>query len=92
MALCCEERLLPKTFANIKEVKARGARVLILAQEKSTSELTDEENVLFLPDTYDGFSCLLQAVVLQLISYYTAVKRGCDIDKPKNLAKSVTVE
>lgn len=92
VALCCEERLLPKTFANIKEVKARGARVLILAQEKNAASLTDEENVLFLPDTYDGFSCILQAVALQLLSYYTAVKRGCDIDKPKNLAKSVTVE
>ncbi len=92
VALCCEERLFPKTFANIKEVRARGARVLILAREKSAEALTDEENVLFLPDTADEFTCLLQAVALQLLSYYTAVKRGCDIDKPKNLAKSVTVE
>ncbi|MBR5437713.1 MAG: glutamine--fructose-6-phosphate transaminase (isomerizing) [Clostridia bacterium] len=92
VAMCCEERLFPKTFANIKEVKSRGAKVLILAQEKKRAELTDEENVFFLPDTADEFSCLLQVVVLQLISYYTARKRGCDIDKPKNLAKSVTVE
>ncbi len=92
VALCCEERFFPKTFANIKEVKARGAKVLILAKEKSAKELTDEENVFFLPDTADEFSCLLQAVALQLLSYYTALKRGCDIDKPKNLAKSVTVE
>ncbi len=92
VALCCEERLFPKIFANIKEVKARGARVLILAKENSASALTDEENVFLLPDTADEFSCLLQAVALQLISYYTAEKRGCDIDKPKNLAKSVTVE
>ncbi|MBQ7117316.1 MAG: glutamine--fructose-6-phosphate transaminase (isomerizing) [Clostridia bacterium] len=92
VALCCEERLFTKTFANIREVKARGASVLILACEKSAEALTDEENVLFLPDTADEFACLLQAVALQLLSYYTAVKRGCDIDKPKNLAKSVTVE
>ncbi len=92
VALCCEERLFPKTFANIKEVKARGAKVLILAKEKKAKELTDEENVFLLPDTADEFSCLLQVIVLQLMSYYTARERGCDIDKPKNLAKSVTVE
>lgn len=92
VALCCEDSLFSKTFANIKEVKARGARVLILAQEKSRSGLTEEENVFFLPDTAKEFTCLLQAVVLQLISYYTAKEKGCDIDKPKNLAKSVTVE
>ena len=92
VALCCEERFFPKTFANIKEVKARGAQVLILSEKKRATELTDEDNVFFLPDTADEFSCLLQAVVLQLLSYYTALKRGCDIDKPKNLAKSVTVE
>ncbi len=92
VAVCCEERLFPKTFANIKEVKARGARVLVLAWEKYAKELTDEENVLFLPDTDDAFSCIPVAVALQLLSYYTAEKRGCDIDKPKNLAKSVTVE
>ncbi len=92
VALCCEKRFFPKTFANIKEVKARGARVLIIAQKKDAGELTDEENVFFIPDTADEFCGLLEAVVLQLLSYYTAFKRGCDIDKPKNLAKSVTVE
>ncbi len=92
VALCGEERLLPKAFANIKEVKARGAKVLILTAEKNVKELSDEEYVLPLPDCADEFSCLLQTVALQLISYYTAEKRGCDIDKPRNLAKSVTVE
>lgn len=92
VALCCDTRLFSKTFANIREVKARGARVLILAKNKSASELSEEENVLYLPDTDDSFSCILQAVVLQLIGYYTARNKGCDIDKPKNLAKSVTVE
>ena len=92
VALCCEGRLFPKTFANVKEVRARGARVLILAGKDKAAELTDEENVFFMPDCADEFSCLLQVVALQLMSYYTALKRGCDIDKPKNLAKSVTVE
>ncbi len=92
VALCSEDKLFPKTFANIKEVKARGAQVLILAQEKNRSRLTDEDNVFFIPNTAEEFTCLMQAVVLQLISYYTASEKGCDIDKPKNLAKSVTVE
>ncbi len=92
VALCCEDRLFPKTFANIKEVKARGAKVLVLAKEEKARELSDEDNIFLIPDCADEFSCLLQVVALQLISYYTALKKGCDIDKPKNLAKSVTVE
>ncbi len=92
VALCYEDKLLSKTFSNIKEVKARGAEVLILAKEKNKNEFVDEKNVLLLPDVTDEFSCLCQVVALQLISYYTAKARGCDIDKPKNLAKSVTVE
>ena len=59
---------------------------------KARYELTDEENVFALPDRADEFSCILQVTALQLLSYYTALERGCDIDKPRNLAKSVTVE
>lgn len=92
IALCFGERLFSKTLASIGEVKSRGAEVLILAKEKSRPHLTEEKNVLFLPDCSDEFSCLPQAVALQLLSYYTAREKGCDIDKPKNLAKSVTVE
>lgn len=92
VAVCNESRIFSKTFANIKEVTARGARVLILSGKNNSEKLSGEENVFLLPECADEFSGLLQAVALQLISYYTAVKRGCDIDKPRNLAKSVTVE
>lgn len=92
VALCCDSMLFKKTLSNIKEVKARGADVIIFSKEKFRSELTDEENVFFLPDTPDVFSVLCESVALQLLSYYTALDKGCDIDKPRNLAKSVTVE
>lgn len=92
VALCCDGKLFKKTLSNIKEVKARGADVIIFTKEKFRSELTDEENVFFLPDTPDEFSVLCESVALQLLSYYTALEKGCDIDKPRNLAKSVTVE
>lgn len=92
VALCCDSMLFKKTLSNIKEVKARGADVIIFSKEKFRSDLTDEENVFFLPDTPDVFSVLCESVALQLLSYYTALDKGCDIDKPRNLAKSVTVE
>ncbi len=92
VALCCEEALLKKTLSNIKEVKARGAVVIIFTKEKFRKEFTDENNVFFLPDVPDIFSVITEAVALQLMSYYTALEKGCDIDKPRNLAKSVTVE
>lgn len=92
VALCCDENLFKKTLSNVKEVKARGANVIVFTKEKFKSELTDEENVFFLPDVPDLFSGLCEAAALQILSYYTALERGCDIDKPRNLAKSVTVE
>lgn len=92
VALCCEDALFKKTLSNIKEVKARGAKVIIFAKEAFRNELTDESNVFFLPDVPDIFSVITEVVALQLMSYYTALEKGCDIDKPRNLAKSVTVE
>ncbi len=92
VALCGEEALFKKTLSNIKEVKARGANVIIFAREAVRNGLTDENNVFFLPDVPDIFSVIIEAVALQLMSYYAALEKGCDIDKPRNLAKSVTVE
>lgn len=92
VALCCEEALLKKTLANIKEVKARGANVIVFARKAFRNELTDEKNVFFLPEVPDIFSVITEVAGLQLMSYYTALEKGCDIDKPRNLAKSVTVE
>lgn len=92
VAVATQEELLPKTISNIREVKARGASVVLLCREGVSipPELADE--VVTLPETEGILMPLLAAVPLQLLAYYTAVLRGCDVDKPRNLAKSVTVE
>ena len=92
VALCSQEDVFEKMLSNIKEVKARGANVIVFTKKKFLSEFKNQENVFVIPDTDDNFSGITLAVALQLLSYYTALSRGCDIDKPRNLAKSVTVE
>lgn len=92
IALVTQQDVLDKTASNIKEVKARDARVLavIFEGQKGISEEVDQ--VFLLPQCRDLLSPVLSVVPLQLLAYYAAVKRGCDVDKPRNLAKSVTVE
>ncbi|MDD3920129.1 MAG: SIS domain-containing protein, partial [Eubacteriales bacterium] len=92
VALCTNALLLDKMVNNIKEVKARGAKVIAVAVEgaKDVSEVAD--HVIFLPKG-DPFTLpSLSVIPLQLLAYYVASLKGCDIDKPRNLAKSVTVE
>ncbi len=85
--------LFDKAMSNVKEVKARGADVLALTTESRRNELAAEVNgVIAIPDTEDMLLPNLGVLPLQLFSYYIALMRGCDIDKPRNLAKSVTVE
>ena len=85
--------LFDKAMSNVVEVKARGADVLALATESHREEMEKTvENVITVPDTVNMLLPSLGVVPLQLFSYYVALQRGCDIDKPRNLAKSVTVE
>ncbi|WMJ84069.1 glutamine--fructose-6-phosphate transaminase (isomerizing) [Oscillospiraceae bacterium LTW-04] len=92
IALCTQDKLIPKMLSNIKEVKARGAVVTLVAK-KGESVSHDVADTLLLLDALDDmFMPFVAVTVLQLIAYYTARLRGCDIDKPRNLAKSVTVE
>ncbi len=92
LAVATQQKLLEKMVSNIKETKARGAKVLIFCKE-STSDLSDcSDYRVNIPDCPDLFTPLLSAVPLQLFAYYSSVIRGCDVDKPRNLAKSVTVE
>lgn len=92
VALVTQQNLAEKTISNIKETKARGAKVLVF------TELSDElfsdcaDYIIHLPRIDDLFMPLLAVVPLQLFAYYSSVLRGCDVDKPRNLAKSVTVE
>jgi glucosamine--fructose-6-phosphate aminotransferase (isomerizing) len=91
IALACNERLLPKTAANIREVTARGARVFAVCTNGNEDHL-DADAVISLAATHPLLMPSVEVIPLQLLSYHVARIRGCDIDKPKNLAKSVTVE
>ena len=92
VALITQSALLPKLVSNIKEARARGAAVLVVAGANLPLEEGLCDHVVRLPVVEEFFLPLPAAVVLQLLAYHAAVARGCDVDKPRNLAKSVTVE
>nr|HML47552.1 glutamine--fructose-6-phosphate aminotransferase [Clostridia bacterium] len=93
IALCTQRALLGKTLANIREVKARGAEVLAICAAQDEETLRQEvDEVWTLPDTPDELMPLLSILPLQQLAYEIALLRGCSVDKPRNLAKSVTVE
>ena len=92
VALCANPALLEKMVSNVREVKARGAVVLSVAQEGASSIQEVSDEVMWLPRCSDLIRPSVSVVPLQLFAYYTALLKGCDIDKPRNLAKSVTVE
>lgn len=92
VALCCNEALADKTLSNIVEVKARGAEVLAVAFKGAKTLASLADDMLFVPRIEQVFSPIVEVIPLQLFAYYVAKENGCDIDKPKNLAKSVTVE
>lgn len=92
IALAAQDRLYDKMVSNIKEVKARGAHVIAVAKRGNKEIEKSADRVVYIPDVMDELSPVLSVIPLQLLSYYVAKLRGCDIDKPRNLAKSVTVE
>ena len=92
VGLTCCERLVEKTMSNVKEVKARGAEVLIITTEGNTEAAKEADHVIYVPKTDELLMPSLEVVPMQLLGYYIAKARKCDIDKPRNLAKSVTVE
>jgi glucosamine--fructose-6-phosphate aminotransferase (isomerizing) len=81
-----------KILGNIQEVKARGGKVIAVASEGDTHIESVADHVFFIPETIEPLQPLLTVVPLQLLAYHAAVARGCNVDKPRNLAKSVTVE
>lgn len=92
IVLATQEDLYEKMVSNVKEVVSRGARVLALAMDGHNDIESVANQVVYVPETLPIFAPVLSVVPLQLLSYYTAVEKGCDVDKPRNLAKSVTVE
>ena len=92
VALVAQRDLAQKMYSNIKEVKARGAKVLAVALEGDEIVEKEADEVIYIPDTHSVLSSILTVIPLQLLAYYVSVLKGCDVDKPRNLAKSVTVE
>lgn len=92
IAIATQEELFEKMVSNMQEVKARGAYVIAVAQEHNKEVEKAADKVIYIPNVDDVLSSILTVLPLQLLSYYVAVQRGCDVDKPRNLAKSVTVE
>ena len=84
--------LYEKTFSNLEEIKARKGPIITLATEDNVKIASKVQEVIYLPQTLEPLFPLLAVVPLQLLAYHIAVARGCDVDKPRNLAKSVTVE
>ncbi len=92
-ALMSQEQLADKTLSNVREVRSRGARTMIVCPECLKEKAAREADELWLvPDTRAELMPLLAIIPVQLLAYHMAVSRGCDVDKPRNLAKSVTVE
>ena len=92
VSLATNEKLFDKTISNVKEVKARGAVVFGLVNENQTHKEDAGDYLFEIPEIHESLRPSLTVVPLQLFSYYVASLKGCDIDKPRNLAKSVTVE
>ncbi|MEE0930372.1 MAG: SIS domain-containing protein, partial [Acutalibacteraceae bacterium] len=92
IAVATQADLLEKTVSNIKEVKARGAKVILVAREDFKIDSEAYNYLVTVPQIDDILMPIPAAIPLQLIAYYTSVNRGNDVDKPRNLAKSVTVE
>lgn len=92
LALATQDALFEKMIANVEEIKARGARVIAIAKEGNTDIEKKADEVIYIPQCMDELTPLLSVVPLQIFAYYVAKNRDCNIDKPKNLAKSVTVE
>ena len=92
IAIATQRDLFEKTVSNVREVKARGAKVVMVCREDVEIDKASVNYKVGLPTVSDLLMPLVTVVPLQMIAYYTAVLRGCDVDQPRNLAKSVTVE
>lgn len=90
--LAPKDNLFPKIMTNIQEVKSRGGRIVIISNESNTEAREAAPNCIAVPDANEFLSTVLLTVPLQLLAYHIGVLRGCDVDQPRNLAKSVTVE
>ena len=92
IAVATQKKLIEKTVSNIREVKARGAMVILICDNSIEVGEGVADYIIRLPQTDEQLMPMAAAAPLQLIAYYTSVLKGNDVDKPRNIAKSVTVE
>ena len=92
-ALAASNKLIAKTTSNMHEIKSREGKIITVVTKNTRRQIKNlADEIIEIPETYDQYLPLLEAVVIQLFAYYVALKKKLDIDKPRNLAKSVTVE
>ena len=92
IAIATQNTLLEKTVSNIREVKARGAMTIVICDEKAEIGVDAADYLIRIPKINEMLMPMVATVPMQLLAYYTSVNKGNDVDKPRNLAKSVTVE
>ena len=92
IAIATQEELFGKMVSNIKELSTRGAKVYAFAPTGHTEIEKSVHSVTYIPKVMDILAPVIAVIPLQLFAYYMAIQKGCDVDKPRNLAKSVTVE
>ncbi|HBF5149104.1 TPA: glutamine--fructose-6-phosphate transaminase (isomerizing) [Clostridioides difficile] len=92
IAIATQEKLFEKMVSNMEEVRSRGAYVVAIAQSHNKDVEKAADKIIYIPNSDDILSPILAVVPMQLLAYHVSVLRGCDVDKPRNLAKSVTVE
>ncbi len=92
VVVATESKLLEKTISNVQEVRARGGKVILILSDGDTENAQHAEDVIYVPHAHEMVSPVVNAIAMQLLAYFTATALGKDVDKPRNLAKSVTVE
>jgi len=92
VCIACASKVYEKMVSNLQEIKARKGKIIVIATQGDEKIKEHAEEIIYVPECSELFSPLVIALPLQLIAYHVAVKRGCDVDQPRNLAKSVTVE
>jgi glucosamine--fructose-6-phosphate aminotransferase (isomerizing) len=92
MVVATASRVYEKVLGNIEEAKARGAAVIAIASEGDEEIKAKADSLIYVPLVHEIFSPMLNVIPMQLFAYHVSVQLGCDVDQPRNLAKSVTVE
>ncbi|MBV5331991.1 SIS domain-containing protein, partial [bacterium] len=92
LALVPQDSVYQKSISNVEEIKARAGRLILLGTQGDTHLRAITDDVLYLPHVHEEMNPILYTIPAQLLAYEIAIRRGCDVDQPRNLAKSVTVE